>query len=287
MKLGAVFPQVEIGSDPVAVRRFAQTVESLGFQFLAVYDHVLGVDPDRPDWSGAYDMSDEFHEIFVLFGYLAACTERLELVSRVLVLPQRQTALVAKQAAEIAVLSKSGIRLGLGVGWNRVEMEGLGESFENRGKRFEEQVEVMRALWSTESVKFDGEFHHIDRAGIAPRPPGGRIPIWLGGRAEVVIRRAARIADGFMPQLVSADAAGPFMEKLTGLLNEAGRDTAAFGVDPSVKARPDAIADAVTLAEAWKSAGATHLTVNSLGTGCVSVDDHLSRLRAFRDSWRG
>jgi probable F420-dependent oxidoreductase len=285
MKLGAVFPQVELGSEPADVRRFAQTVESLGYEFLAVYDHVLGADPNRPGWSGAYDISHEFHEIFVLFGYLAACTERLELVSRVLVLPQRQAPLVAKQAAEIALLSGGRLRLGLGVGWNRVEIEGLGETFENRGKRFEEQVAVMRELWSTENVKFNGAFHHIDRAGIAPRPPGGRIPIWLGGRAETVLRRAARIADGFMPQLVSAEGAAPFMEKLRALLREAGRDSGEFGVDPSVKAQLDDIAGALTVADAWRSAGATHLTVNTLGTGCLSVDDHLNRLRAFKDDW--
>jgi probable F420-dependent oxidoreductase len=287
MKLGAVFPQAEIGNDPADVRRFAQTVESLGFEFLAVYDHVLGADPDRPGWSGAYDMSHEFHEIFVLFGYLAAITERLELVSRVLVLPQRQAPLVAKQAAEIAVLSAGRLRLGLGVGWNRIEIESLGETFGNRGKRFEEQVEVMRALWSTENVTFDGAYHHIDRAGIAPRPPGGRIPIWLGGRAEVVLRRAARIADGFMPQFVLPDQAAPFMDKLSGLVHEAGRSLDGFGVDPSAKANPDAMDQALSLARAWKSAGATHLTVNTIGTGCQTVDDHLSRLRAFRDAWTG
>jgi alkanesulfonate monooxygenase SsuD/methylene tetrahydromethanopterin reductase-like flavin-dependent oxidoreductase (luciferase family) len=173
------------------------------------------------------------------------------------------------------------------VGWNRVEIEGLGESFENRGKRFEEQVEVMRALWATENVKFDGAYHHIDRAGIAPRPPGGRIPIWLGGRAEVVLRRAARIADGFMPQFLSPDQAAAFMDTLEGLLSEAGRSMDEFGVDASAKANPDAMDHALALAGAWKSAGATHLTVNTIGTGCVTVDDHLSRLRTFRDRWTG
>ncbi len=287
MKLGAVFPQTEIGNDPADIRRFAQTVESLGYDCLAVYDHVLGVDADRPGWSGAYSLKDEFHEIFVLFGYLAACTERLELVSRVLVLPQRQAPLVAKQAAEISVLSGGCLRLGLGVGWNEIEMEGLGETFKTRGHRFEEQVAVMRALWSTESVTFNGEYHHIDRAGIAPRPQGGHIPLWLGGRADVVLRRAARIADGFMPQQLTPDQIAPFMDRVAGVLAEEGREVGRFGVDAGAKIVPGGIDAAVKAGQAWQAAGATYLTANTLNTGCESIDDHLNGLCAFRDAWTG
>ncbi|MFN0072110.1 MAG: LLM class F420-dependent oxidoreductase [Chloroflexota bacterium] len=287
MKLGAVFPQTEIGNDPAVIRRFAQTVESMGYDCLAVYDHVMGVDADRPGWSGAYSLKDQFHEIFVLFGYLAACTERLELVSRVLVLPQRQAGLVAKQAAEIAVLSGGRLRLGLGVGWNSIEMESLGESFGDRGRRFEEQVQVLRALWSTENVTFHGEYHHIDRAGIAPRPNGGHIPVWIGGRADVVLKRAARIADGFMPQqMVAADIAA-FMDRIEDLLAEAGRESSSFGVDASVKILQGGLDDAIELGQAWYDAGAGYLTVNTLGTGLLNVDDHLASLAAFRDAWPG
>jgi probable F420-dependent oxidoreductase len=288
MKLGAVFPQTEIGNDPADVRRFARTVESLGYESLAVYDHVLGVDPNRPaGWAGAYELKHEFHEIFVLFGYLAACTERLELVSRVLVLPQRQAALVAKQAAEISVLSGGRIRLGLGVGWNQVEMEGLGEPFTNRGRRFEEQVAVMRALWSTASVKFHGEFHHIDGAGINPRPIGGNIPLWLGGRADAVLKRAARVADGFLPHLMPLDQIGPFMNRIAELLSDEGRSREEFGIDVSVKVTTGALDTALEVGRAWQAAGATHLTANTLGTGRKSVDAHLDGLRAFREAWTG
>ena len=184
MHYGVVFPQIEIGADPVGCRDFAQAAEGLGFDGLMAYDHVLGADTSvRPGWSGWYQLEDMFHEPFVLFGHLAAVTERIRFVTGILILPQRQTALVAKQAAEVDVLSGGRMTLGIGVGWNDVEFEALGQSFRDRGRRSEEQIEVMRRLWTQESVDFDGKWHRVPAAGINPLPVQRPIPVWIGGAA--------------------------------------------------------------------------------------------------------
>jgi probable F420-dependent oxidoreductase len=189
MRLGTIFPQTEIGSDPVAVRDFVQAAEDLGYDHLIVFDHVLGADTSHyTDWQGPYTKDDMFHEPMVLFGYLAAMTQKLELVTAVIILGQRSTALVAKQAAEVDVLSQGRLRLGIGTGWNPVEYEALNENFHDRGKRSEEQIEVMRALWTQDVVNFEGRWHTIRHAGINPLPVQQPIPVWLGGRAEAVVR---------------------------------------------------------------------------------------------------
>ena len=200
MRIGAVLPTTEIGSDPAALRDFAQAVEALGFSQLLLYDHVLGADPDRPGgWQGPYTIAHPFHEVFVTIAYLAAATTTLEFATCVLVLPQRQTALVAKQAAQLAVLSGDRFRLGIGSGWNYVEYEALDQNFHNRGRRQEEQVALMRRLWTEPVVDFQGEFHTVSRAGIDPRPRRP-IPVWFGGSAEPQLKRAARIGDGWSPR---------------------------------------------------------------------------------------
>ena len=200
MHYGVVFPQIEIGADPVGCRDFAQAAEGLGFDGLMTYDHVLGADTSvRPDWSGWYQMEDLFHEPFVLFGHLAAVTERIRFVTGILILPQRQTALVAKQAAEVDVLSGGRMTLGIGVGWNDVEFEALGENFRDRGRRCEEQIALMRRLWTEESVDFEGKWHRVSAAGINPLPVQRPIPVWIGGAADPVLRRAARIGEGWLP----------------------------------------------------------------------------------------
>src|SRR6185437_12094649 len=200
MRLGAIFPQTEIGNDPIAVRDYAEAVEAMGYQHILAYDHVLGANTaSRPDWSGPYTSETSFHEIFVLFGYLAAVTRRVELVTGVVVLPQRQTALVAKQAAEVDVLSGGRLRLGVGVGWNDVEYQALGESFSDRGARIVEQVTVLRELWTKPIVHFEGRSHRIDGAGLNPLPIQRPIPIWMGGWDERVLRRVGRLADGWFP----------------------------------------------------------------------------------------
>lgn len=202
MRLGVTLPQTEIGPDPRVIAAFAEAAEQAGFRYLLAYDHVLGADSSvRPDWQGFYDHRDQFHEPFVLYGWLAAKTS-LELVTGVIVLPQRQTALVAKQAAEIDILTGGRFRLGVGVGWNEVEYEALGERFDNRGRRYEEQVEVLRLLWTNDIVDYTGSYHRIDRAGILPRPIQRPIPIWMGSRTgEAVLRRIGRIADGWISNL--------------------------------------------------------------------------------------
>src|SRR5947207_13234197 len=209
MRIGVVFPQTEIGDDPIAIRDYAQAAEQLGYQHLLIYDHVLGASiANRPDWRGPYTSDTLFHEPFVLFGYLAGLTKRIELVTGVIVLPQRQTALVAKQAAEIDVLSGGRLRLGIGVGWNEVEYEALGQDFHTRGRRSVEQIAVLRALLTQEVVDFHGHWHHITHAGLNPQPVQRPIPIWFGVGSsqnpyppEAVLRRVARLADGWSPNI--------------------------------------------------------------------------------------
>ena len=189
MRIGVVFPQTELGGDPGAVRAYGQRAEELGFAHLLAYDHVVGADPQvHQGWSGPYDIDTTFHEPLVMFGYLAAVTTTLELVTGVIILPQRQTALVAKQAAEIDLLSGGRLRFGVGIGWNAVEYEALGEDFGNRGRRSEEQVELLRLLWTQRSVTFDGRYHQVTGAGIAPMPVQRPIPLWIGGRLPARIR---------------------------------------------------------------------------------------------------
>ena len=200
MRIGVTFPQIEFGNDPVAIRDYAQTIEGLGYTHFLAYDHVLGADASvRPGWSGSYASQNPFHEVFVLLGYLAALTTSLELVTGVLILPQRQTALVAKQAAEVDVLSGGRLRLGVGVGWNEVEYEGLDKDFSNRGARSEEQIALLRALWTSPVITFDGQWERIDAAGINPLPVQRPIPIWIGGYAEATLRRVGRVGRWLVP----------------------------------------------------------------------------------------
>ena len=200
MRIGVTFPQIEFGNDPVAIRDYAQTIEGLGYTHFLAYDHVLGADTSvRPGWTGSYASENPFHEVFVLLGYLAGLTTSLELVTGVVILPQRQTALVAKQAAEVDVLSGGRLRLGVGVGWNDVEYAGLDKDFGNRGVRSEEQIALLRALWTSPVITFDGQWERIDAAGINPLPVQRPIPIWIGGYAEATLRRVGELGDGWFP----------------------------------------------------------------------------------------
>ncbi len=283
MKLGVVFPQTEIGSDPGAIRDYAQTAEGLGYSHLLAYDHVLGADTSQRDaWRGAYALHHAFHEPFVLFGFLAAATRTLELVTGVLVLGQRQTALAAKQAAAVDVLSEGRLRLGVGIGWNAVEYEALGEPFGNRGRRIEEQIEVMRALWTSEAVSFQGRWHSIPGAGINPMPIQRPIPIWIGGSADPVLRRTARLADGYFPLGRPNDGIRDRLALLREYAREAGRDPADIGIEGQVGYTWGDEGAWVETLGAWRDLGATHVTVNAMGAGFTTPQEHMDAIRRFK-----
>jgi probable F420-dependent oxidoreductase len=279
VQIGAVFPQTEIGSDPAGVRAYAQALQPLGYQHALIYDHVLGADPSiRPGWTG-YTKDSLFHEPFVVFGYLAALAPGLELVTAVIVLPQRQTALVAKQAAEVDVLTQGKLRLGVGIGWNAVEYEALGMDFQNRGRRFEEQIEVLRRLWTEPVVTFEGRYHKITAAGLNPLPVQRPIPIWIGASAEKAVKRAAETADGFFPQRPLEGGWQATMDKIRGWLEAAERDPKKFGIDARVNAGAGTPDDWRKQADEWRALGATHLSVNTMGGGLHGPSQHIERLQ--------
>jgi len=278
MRIGVVFPQTEIGADRGAIREYVQRVETLGFQHLLAYDHVLGADPEvHKPWRGPYDIDTTFHEPFVLFGYLAALTP-LELVTGIIILPQRQTALVAKQAAEVDLLTNGRFRLGVGLGWNAVEYEALGSDFSDRGRRMGEQVELMRELWTQRSVTHDGPYERVTAAGLAPLPVQRPIPIWFGAASEPAYRRAGRLADGWFPQVPPGphlDAARKVVEDAA---RDAGRDPDALGMEGRVSWTADGVDKLVDHVGRWRAAGAGYLSINTMNAGLGSVDGHLDAL---------
>ncbi len=285
MRVGVVFPQIEIGADPAGVRDYAQAAEDLGYAHLIVYDHVLGADPDlHQGWSGFYSSKDMFHEPFVVFGYMAALTKSLELVTSVIILGQRQTALVAKQAAEVDVLSGGRLRLGVGTGWNHVEYEALGEDFHNRGRRSEEQIELLRDLWTQEVVSFKGRWHTVTHAGLNPLPTQRPIPVWLGGRAEAVVRRVAQIADGWFPQFAPGEEGRETLERMRGYAREAGRDPSAIGIEGRINITDGDPDFWVKQAKAWEDMGATHVSVNTMSAGLRSPQEHIDAIRRFKEA---
>lgn len=292
MQVGAVFPQLEIGADPDAVAEYARTIEELGYDHLVIFDHVLGADSSRPGgWTGVYDHRSLFHEPLVLFGYLAAITARLKLATAVIVLPQRQTALVAKQAAEVDVLSRGRLTLGVGIGWNEVEYEALGMDFRNRGRRIEEQIAVLRALWTNEVVDFKGRWHRIDRAGINPLPVQRPIPVWMGGgwdrqkRAviELALRRIAKIADGWFTHLPPNEDGRAGMDAFRRLVEEQGRDPAKVPVEGRLPAARSGTEEWKRGIEAFRNMGMTGIELTTMGAGYRDLAEHLDALRRFRE----
>ncbi len=278
MQIGAVFPQTEIGADPGAVRAYAERVQELGFAHILAYDHVVGADPAvHTPWRGPYDLNTTFHEPLVLFGYLAAITT-LELVTGVIILPQRQTALVAKQAAEVDLLTEGKLRFGIGVGWNAVEYEALGKSFTDRGKREEEQIGLLRRLWTDQSVTFNGDYETVTGAGLAPMPVQRPIPIWLGGSSPAAYRRTGRLADGWFPQVLPGPKLDDARATVDAAAKEAGRDPAAIGMEGRVSWGEGGAATLVDHVERWRNAGTSHLSVNTMGAGLGAVDGHLDAL---------
>jgi len=283
MRYGVVFPQTEIGKDPSAIRDFAQAAEELGYHHLLAYDHVVGANPaSRPGWRPPYTYKDTFHEPFVLFGYLAGLTKRIELATGVIILPQRQTVLVAKQAAALDVLSGGRLRLGIGIGWNPVEYEALGENFKNRGRRSEEQVDVMRKLWTQELVTFEGEWHKITDAGLNPLPIQRPIPIWFGGGHDQTLRRVARLGDGWFPLLGPDDKCRAMIEKIRAYTREAGRDPRSVGIEGRIMIGQGSPEQWTKEIQAWKELGATHVTANTMKAGLSSPSGHVEAIRRFR-----
>lgn len=289
MQMGAVLPHNEIGNDPGAIKAYLQGVEELGMTHLLIYDHVMGADPDRPGgFQGPYDKDVAFHEPFTFFGFAAAVTERIELVTTVLVLPQRQTVLVAKQAAEVAVLSNDRLRLGVGTGWNTVEYQALNEDFTNRGRRQAEQVELMRQLWTSDSLTFDGDHHTIEAASINPRP-AKPIPVWFGGSAPALLERCGRLGDGWMPLGGANDSSAALLDQIRTHREAAGKSMDGFGVQAQAQYAGGTEERWRSHAAKWADIGATHLAIathNVPGPDGkpADVDGHLARIIEYRDA---
>jgi probable F420-dependent oxidoreductase len=284
VRIGVTFPQTEIGTDPIVLRDYAQAAEDLGYSHLLAYDHVVGGQPGdhRPGWNGPYNFQSPFHEPFVLFGYLGAITKSIDFVTGILILPQRQTALVAKQAAAVDVLTGGRLRLGVGIGWNVVEYEALNEDFHTRGRRIGEQIEVMRLLWTEEVVNFEGKYHHLNHLGINPRP-ARPIPVWMGGMSEVVMKRAARIADGWFP-LFRPGGPEPkeTLERFASYVREFGRSPDEVGVQSgaTIAGSPD---DWRHRVEEMSSLGVSELTVNTMGQH-LTARQHIDAIRRYKEA---
>ena len=293
MKLGITLPLIDIQGDPSAVREFAQAAEAIGYRHLGAPDHVLGVNvASRPDWGARNTSKDFFHDPFVMFGFLSACTQKIEFSTQVLILPQRQVVLVAKQAASLDVLSGGRFRLGIGVGWNSVEYVGLNENFRNRGKRSEEQVRVMKALWAEPHVNFKGEWHTIDDAGINPLPTRRTVPLWFGGHEDVTLRRIAELGDGWiMLRHPMGDLAKAEFAKLRRYVKEAGREPSAVGVEVWVSTAEGGPEDWRKAFQFWKAAGVTHITLNSAygqpphrRIAGTTMADHLAAMKQYHSA---
>jgi probable F420-dependent oxidoreductase len=285
VQIGVVFPQTEIGADPAVIRAYAVAVEELGFAHILAYDHVLGADPAHyQGWKGPYDIETTFHEPFVLFGHLAAITS-LELVTGIIILPQRQTALVAKQAAQVDLLSEGRLRLGVGLGWNAVEYEALGKNFTDRGRRLGEQVELLRLLWTQPSVTYHGTYETVTAAGLAPLPVQRPIPVWFGAHTPPALRRAGRHADGWFPQVPPGPRLDEALAQVYAGAQAAGRDPATIGMEGRISVNRG-IEVAVDHVDRWRTTGATHLGVNTMGIGDapVGVDRHIAALAELAEA---
>ena len=285
MQVGVTLPIVDFGDDLVGVRDYVQAADDLGYTHLRMLDHVLGADPQfHPEVERfPYTHKSYIHEPLTLMGYLAAITKKLQLVTAILILPQRQTALVAKQAAEVDVLSGGRLRLGIGIGWNPVEFEALGEDFHNRGRRCEEQIEVLRRLWTQEVVNFQGRWHSITHAGLNPLPVQRPIPIWIGGGAEQVVRRIGRVADGWFPQFPPDSEGQARIAHMREYAKAAGRDPASVGVEGRVTVANQGPEEWVAEARAWQEIGASHISVGTGGAGFTSPDQHIEAIRRVKE----
>lgn len=287
MKFGVVFPHNEIGTDPEAIKAYAIGAEQeLGADHMLIYDHVLGVDPNRPGgWRGSYDKDVAFHEPLTVFAFMAAVTRSIEFATCVLILPQRQTALVAKQTAELALLSNNRFRLGIGTGWNEVEYEALGIPFEHRGSRRAEQVKLLRELWSEDSLLFDGRFHTVSHASILPRPKQ-RIPVWFGGLAKPLLKRCAVMGDGWIPLGVPNEQSANAIATIRQVRDNHGLPWEEFGIQAQAQYRGGTPDRWRIHAKRWKDLGCTHLAVATHNTGNVTVEAHLNAAQEYFDAVR-
>ena len=278
MQIGVVFPQTEIGASVDGIAAWAEAASRAGFAHILAYDHVLGADTSvHTGWRGPYDLHTPFHEPMVLFGYLAARTTA-ELVTGIVILPQRQTALVAKQAVEVDVLTGGRFRLGVGIGWNKVEYDALGKDFSNRGRRMEEQVALLRLLWTDESVSFRGDHEQVVGAGLAPLPVQRPIPIWMGGSSEPAYRRMGRLADGWFPQMPPGEALDDAREVVRAAAAGAGRDPDAIGMEGRVTLRDGDLDKLRHHVDKWRDAGASHVSINTMGSGLTGPDAHVDAI---------
>ena len=282
MQIGVVFPQTEFGDDHAAIKAYAQTAEGLGYSHIIAYDHVVGANPNRPGgWQGPYTSETSFHEPFVLFAFMAGVTTKIGFAPGIIILPQRQTVLVAKQAATLDVLSNGRLRVGVGIGWNALEYEALNEDFHSRGRRVEEQVQVMRALWTSPLVTFKGRWHTLPDVGIKPLPVQRPIPIWFGGQAEAALARMARLADGWMTNYRTATEAMSAIETIQRSLAEIKRPHEQFGIEARIHygdGNPDKWR---ALMADWQAAGATHFSVNTMSCGFRTPNQHIDAIRRF------
>lgn len=284
MQIGIVFPQVEFPADAAAIKEWAQAAEELGYTHVLAYDHVLGANPERPGgWQGPYDYEDPFYSPFLLFSYMAAFTERLGFVTGIIILPQRETALVAKQAAVLDVLCEGRFRLGVGVGWNAVEYEALNQDFHTRGRRQAEQVEVMQALWTERLVTYRGEWHTITDAGLNPMPVQQPIPVWFGGHADAALRRMARLGAGWLTNYRTVEQARPALDKLERYLEEEGRSRDEFGLEPRLLYGDGDPGRWAKTMEAWEAARATHMSLNTMYAGFETPQQHIEAMRIFAE----
>ncbi len=288
MKIGAVFPQTEISSDPFVIKDYAQAVEALGFNHLLAYDHVVGQDTTNlPDWNMPYNHESSFQEPLMLFSYLAGVTSELSFMTAVIILPQRQTALVAKQAAILDIYCDGRLRLGVGLGWNKIEYEALNEKFENRAKRMDEQIEFLRKCWTEESFNYESPFHKMNDGGIKPLPSQRPIPVWVGGFSEAAMKRAARISDGWLPYAISALDAESTLRTFRAMVTAEGRAVESVPVE-NIIFMGTALGDPVRSVEAaiedaklWKSAGIDYVSLDTMGAGYGSIKEHLAALETF------
>ena len=299
MRIGAVFPQTEIGSDVGGLRAYAQALQDMDFVDLLAFDHVLGASAahyDAASLKGGYRENDMFHEPMVLFGFLAGIAPKLSFATSVLILPQRQTVLAAKQAAEVDLLCGGRLRLGIGTGWNPVEYEGLGVPFTQRAARQEEQIRLMRELWTKPIVSFNGKYHRVTEAGINPMPVQRPIPIWLGGMADGVLRRVGALADGWFPVFPSLsglktrsmpqtdEAPQVIVDRMHGYARAAGRDPSTIGINGTFLYGDGTPESWHRILETYRSIGATHACINTMGSGLRGADAHIAALRRFKES---